>query len=128
MPQVFNDRVIIPAQLNRGIPADANYAVVGCVELSTPGKALGWSDAAMFNLTRILELTLFGGQDPQTGEQLGLETSSLDRMDSFADLEASYDQQLAHFVVWFRVQHGGSYPRRSLPHLACPWSSPLWAC
>src|SRR5208283_1007386 len=39
MPQVFNDEVIIPGQLHRGIaPADAvNYAAVGCVELSTPG-------------------------------------------------------------------------------------------
>jgi formate C-acetyltransferase len=100
MPQVFNDEVIIPAQINRGItPADAlNYAVVGCVELSTPGKALGWSDASMFNLTRILELTLFGGKDPQTGSQIGLETPPLDAMQSLADLEAAYDQQLAHFV------------------------------
>ena len=66
MPQVFNDEVIMPGQINRGVaPEDAlNYAVVGCVELSTPGKALGWSDAAMFNLTRILELTLFGGKRP----------------------------------------------------------------
>ncbi len=100
MPQVFNDEVIIPGQLHRGIsPADAlNYAVVGCVELSTPGKALGWSDASMFNLTRVLELTLFGGQDPHSREQIGLSTPSLDQMTSFADLEAAYDQQLAHFV------------------------------
>ncbi len=100
MPQVFNDEVIIPAQINRGLdPADArNYAVVGCVELSTPGKALGWSDASMFNLTRLLELTLFGGKDPQTGQQIGLETPPLTEMDAFADLEAAYDQQLAFFV------------------------------
>ena len=66
MPQVFNDEVIIPGQLQRGISQEdaMNYAVVGCVELSTPGKALGWSDAAMFNMVRVLELTLFGGADP----------------------------------------------------------------
>jgi pyruvate formate-lyase/glycerol dehydratase family glycyl radical enzyme len=100
MPQVFNDEVIIPAQINRGVdPTDAlNYAVVGCVELSTPGKALGWSDASMFNLTRILELTLFGGKDPQSGQQIGLETPPLDAMASFDDLQAAYDQQLAYFV------------------------------
>ncbi len=100
MPQVFNDEVIIPAQINRGItPQDArNYAVVGCVELSTPGKALGWSDASMFNLTRILELTLFGGKDPQNGQQIGLHTPSLDEMQSFEDLEAAYEKQLSHFV------------------------------
>ncbi len=100
MPQVFNDEVIIPGQINRGIaPEDAiNYAVVGCVELSTPGKALGWSDASMFNLTRILELTLFGGKDPHSEQQIGLETPSLDQMASFEELETAYDKQLAYFV------------------------------
>ena len=100
MPQVFNDEVIIPGQVNRGIPLEEarNYAVVGCVELSTPGKALGWSDASMFNLTRVLELTLFGGSDPKTGAQIGLATPPLDQMQSFAELEAAYDRQLAHFV------------------------------
>ncbi len=100
MPQVFNDEVIIPGQINRGITHEdaMNYAVVGCVELSTPGKALGWSDASMFNLTRVLELTLFGGKDPQSGEQIGLETPTLAEMTSFAALEAAYDQQLQHFV------------------------------
>lgn len=101
MPQVFNDEVIIPGQLNRGIALEdaMNYAVVGCVELSTPGKALGWSDAAMFNMTRVLELTLFGGKDPHSGEQYGLPTPPLDQLESFAALEAAYDQQLAHFVA-----------------------------
>jgi len=100
MPQVFNDEVIIPGQINRGISVEdaQNYAVVGCVELSTPGKALGWSDASMFNLTRILELTLFGGRDPQTGEQIGPETPTLVEMVSFDELEAAYDLQLAYFV------------------------------
>jgi pyruvate formate-lyase/glycerol dehydratase family glycyl radical enzyme len=107
MPQVFNDEVIIPGQICRGVaPEDArNYAVVGCVELSTPGKALGWSDAAMFNMTRVLELTLFGGRDPQSadrspfGVQIGLPTPTLIEMGDFAQLEAAYDAQLAHFVA-----------------------------
>lgn len=101
MPQIFNDEVIIPGQVNRGLSLEEarNYAIVGCVELSTPGRALGWSDASMFNLTRVLELTLFGGQDPNTGEQIGLETPPLDTMISFAELEAAYDRQLTHFVA-----------------------------
>jgi len=100
MPQVFNDEVIIPGQIGRGIAAEdaVNYAVVGCVELSTPGKALGWSDSAMFNMVRILELTLFGGKDPTTAELIGLPTPALDQMRAFTELEAAYDAQLAHFV------------------------------
>jgi formate C-acetyltransferase len=101
MPQVFNDEVIIAAQINRGVAKEdaRNYAVVGCVELSTPGKALGWSDAAMFNMTRILELTLFGGKDPHSGQQIGLDTPALDKVGSFEEFEAAYGRQLAHFVV-----------------------------
>jgi pyruvate formate-lyase/glycerol dehydratase family glycyl radical enzyme len=101
MPQVFSDEVIIPGQINRGVARqDAmNYAVVGCVELSTPGKALGWSDSAMFNMTRVLELTLFGGKDPHSGEQIGLETPPLDELGGYDELEAAYDRQLAHFVA-----------------------------
>jgi formate C-acetyltransferase len=100
MPQVFNDEVIIPGQLNRGIaPDDAlNYAVVGCVELSTPGKALGWSDSAMFNMVRVLEITLFGGRSPR-GRPIGLDTPALHEMRSFEELESAYDKQLSHFVA-----------------------------
>ena len=100
MPQIFNDEVILPGQLRLGIDRqDAlNYAVVGCVELSVPGKALGWSDSAMFNMARILELTLFGGRDPHTGRQIGLATPPLDKMTVFSELEAAYQAQLAHFV------------------------------
>ncbi len=100
MPQVFNDEVIIPGQIGRGIErGDAqDYAVVGCVELSNQGKALGWSDAAMFNLVRVLELTLFGGKEPHSGEQIGLATPPLTEMQSLEDLEKAYDAQLQHFV------------------------------
>ena len=52
----------------------------------------------MFNLTRVLELTLFGGKDPHSGKQIGLETPTLAEMASFSDLEGAYDQQLQHFV------------------------------
>jgi formate C-acetyltransferase len=100
MPQVFNDEVIIPGQMQRGVSREdaMNYAVVGCVELSTPGKALGWSDAAMFNMARILELTLFGGADPKSGAQIGLRTPPLNEIASFEHLQACYDKQTEHFV------------------------------
>ena len=54
MPQIFNDESIIPALEARGIShKDArDYAIVGCVELTTQGNNLGWSDAAMFNMVR----------------------------------------------------------------------------
>lgn len=60
IPQVFNDEGIIPSQLNRGVSLqDArDYSVVGCVELSIPGKTYGLHDIAMFNLLKVMEITL----------------------------------------------------------------------
>jgi len=60
IPQVFNDEGVIPSQLNRGVSlVDArDYSVVGCVELSIPGKTYGLHDIAMFNLLKVMELTL----------------------------------------------------------------------
>ena len=61
MPQFFNDEAIVNTMIeDLGIEEkDArNYAIVGCVELTTHGNNLGWSDAAMFNLNKALELSL----------------------------------------------------------------------
>ena len=101
MPQIFNDEIIIPGQERRGVAhADAiDYAAVGCVELSIPGKALGWSDSAMFNLVRILELTLHGGAVPETGKRIGPQTAPLEELRSFAELEAVFETQLRHYIA-----------------------------
>lgn len=60
IPQIFNDEVVVPAFLNRGVNLEdaRDYAVVGCVELSIPGKTYGLHDIAMFNLLKVMELTL----------------------------------------------------------------------
>ncbi len=60
IPQIFNDEVIIPGFLNRGVALEdaRDYAVVGCVELSIPGKTYGLHDIALFNLLKVIEVTL----------------------------------------------------------------------
>ena len=99
MPQIFNDESIIPALKNQGIGEKdaANYAIVGCVELTTHGNNLGWSDAAMFNLVKALELALNNGVCLLTGEQLGLKTGYLTDYKTYEDLEEAYKKQLDHF-------------------------------
>ncbi|ADO50522.1 formate C-acetyltransferase [[Enterobacter] lignolyticus] len=60
IPQIFNDEVVVPAFLNRGVSLEdaRDYAVVGCVELSIPGKTYGLHDIAMFNLLKVMEIVL----------------------------------------------------------------------
>lgn len=89
MPQFFNDKAIVPAMMELGVEEkDArDYAIVGCVELTTQGNNLGWSDAAMFNLNKILELTLTGGRCLITGEQLTEHYGDLSTYKTFGELE-----------------------------------------
>lgn len=60
IPQIFNDEVIVPAFLNRGVSLEdaRDYAVVGCVELSIPGRTYGLHDIAMFNLLKVMEIAI----------------------------------------------------------------------
>lgn len=60
IPQIFNDEVIIPGFLNRGVTLEdaRDYGIVGCVELSIPGKTYGLHDIALFNLLKIMEISL----------------------------------------------------------------------
>lgn len=100
MPQCFNDEAIIPALKNQGISEkDAiNYAIVGCVELTTHGNNLGWSDAAMFNMVKVLELALNNGVCQLTGEQLGLPLGDLTSYSTYEELEAVITKQMDYFI------------------------------
>lgn len=100
MPQFFNDEAIVPALMELGITkADArNYAIVGCVELTTQGNNLGWSDAAMFNLNKVLELTLTGGKCLLTGVQLAPDYGDITTYETFEDMENVFKQYLDEFI------------------------------
>ncbi|MFW6181205.1 MAG: glycyl radical protein, partial [Spirochaetota bacterium] len=100
MPQLFNDESVVPALESLGIERrDAlNYAVVGCVELTTHGNNLGWSDAAMFNMVKALELALNDGVCLLSGRRLGPAAGSLADISSYRELEEAFRVQLDHFI------------------------------
>ncbi|MEN6315725.1 MAG: formate C-acetyltransferase/glycerol dehydratase family glycyl radical enzyme [Clostridiaceae bacterium] len=100
MPQIFNDEAVIPALKNKGIRSEdaVNYAIVGCVELTTHGNTLGWSDAAMFNMVKVLELALNNGKCMLTGKQMGVETGTLRDFETYEDLEYAYEKQIDYFT------------------------------
>jgi pyruvate formate-lyase/glycerol dehydratase family glycyl radical enzyme len=100
MPQIVNDESIIPALTNIGIAPDdcIDYALVGCVELSTQGNYLGWSDAAMFNLVKVLELALNDGKCMISGEQLGPNTGTLENYPDYYSLENAFRTHIDFFT------------------------------
>jgi pyruvate-formate lyase len=100
IPFFFNDRSFIPALVERGIAeADArNYAPIGCIELTVPGKANPHAVSGWINAARCLELALFDGCDPATGARIGPATGMLTDLGSFEELARAYRLQLEHFT------------------------------
>lgn len=101
MPQFFNDEAIVDTMVKdlKIEEKDArDYAIVGCVELTTHGNNLGWSDAAMFNLNKALELTLNHGKCLLTGEQIGLDLGSMETYSNFEELENAFKKQIDYFI------------------------------
>jgi formate C-acetyltransferase len=105
MPALYNDEVIIPALLNRGVELEdaRSYSIVGCVEPHVPGKTYGWHDSGFFNLAKCLELALNDGypMDPSYDRNLGrvgLPTGTLLEMGTFDEVLKAYDKQVKYFV------------------------------
>ncbi len=130
IPFLFNDECFVPALAERGIAlADArDYAPIGCIELTIPGKANPHAVSGWFNAAKCLELALFDGRDPRTGEQIGPRTGSLADFADFATLWQAYTTQV-DFLARRMVYHcnRGELQQRERGPLPC-WSTLTDAC
>ena len=98
LPAYYNDEVIIPALMSRGIPLEdaRNYNIIGCVEPQVPAKTDGWHDAAFFNMCRPLELVFTNGVDK--GVQVGLRTGEWHELTTFEKFYDAYKAQMNYFI------------------------------
>ena len=99
-PKLFNDAPTIKGMMRKGMILEEarDYCVVGCVEISLPGKEYGWHDAAYVNTPKMMEMVVNGGRSLNTGNQLGPDTGSLDTYQSFDEVLASVDQQFEYWT------------------------------
>lgn len=111
-PKLFNDGPAIKGMMRKGMSLEEarDYCVVGCVEISLPGKEYGWHDAAYVNTPKMMEMVLNGGRcidcGPHCprwaecgakGEHIGPDTGSLENYQSFDQVLQSVDKQ---FEYW----------------------------
>jgi pyruvate formate-lyase/glycerol dehydratase family glycyl radical enzyme len=101
MPAMKNDEIIIPSLLEKGVtPEDAyDYAIVGCVEASVPGR---WgyrvTGMAFLNILKVLELALNNGADPRTGLQPLPGRGTLADFATFEELYAAFHEQYMYYA------------------------------
>lgn len=100
-PKLFNDSPAIQGMLRKGMTLEEarDYCVVGCVEISLPGKEYGWHDAAYVNTPKMMEMVINGGRPLDDDSlQLGPDTGSLDTYQSFDQVLQSVDLQFAYWA------------------------------
>ncbi|MBE7042631.1 MAG: glycyl radical protein [Ruminococcaceae bacterium] len=97
-PAYYNDEVIIPALINRGLTIqDArDYNIIGCVEPQKSGKTDGWHDAAFFNMCRPMELVFSGGKDG--GKQISVDTGDVTKMTTFDEFYDAYKAHMNYMI------------------------------
>ena len=100
IPFFFNDEPIVAALVGKGIPLEEarDYAMIGCVEITIPGRSFPHAVSHMMNLAKCLELALYDGLDPHTGKQVGPHTGDAAAFGSFEALWAAYTTQLEFFA------------------------------
>ena len=97
VPAFFNDKANITTLQGQGetIEHARDYAVIGCVELASSGRDYPASSSIMMNLVAPLEMALFCGKRPITGdEQIGPETPDPADLNSFEEFWEVFKIQL----------------------------------
>ena len=98
LPAYYNDEVIIPALISRGLTLDdaRDYNIIGCVEPHKAGKTDGWHDAAFFNMCRPLEMVFTNGYD--NGELASIQTGDVSSFTSFEEFFDAYQKQMEYNI------------------------------
>jgi len=102
MPAFFNDAAVIKSKMHVGVSEEDayNYGVVGCVEVSIPGKEFAHTEGMRLNWAKVLELMFFGGECLYNGHIYTLgEKRSLDSVKSFDEFYGWFKKELLHFLA-----------------------------
>jgi len=128
VPAFYNDVVAIRTLENQGITTvhARDYAIIGCVELSASGRSYDASSSIMLNMVSALELALYNGKRPVTGdEQIGPETGDPATFTSFAQFWEAFKSQLG-WVIGQAVQLNEMMGRTHQENLPTPFLSALF--
>ncbi len=98
LPAYYNDEVIIPALINRGLTLEdaRDYNIIGCVEPQKSGKTEGWHDAAFFNMCRPLEMVFSNGYD--AGKEASIHTGNVESFKTFDEFYDAYKKQMEYNI------------------------------
>ena len=98
-PSIFNPDTYVQELVRQGKSLEdaREGGCSGCIEVGAFGKE-AYLLTGYLNTPKILEITLNNGIDPETGQQLGLETGDPRSFQSFEELYTAWHKQMVYFV------------------------------
>jgi formate C-acetyltransferase len=101
VPAFHNDVVDIDVLQKHGAAPEhaRDYAVIGCVELASAGRSYDASSSIMLNLVSVLELALYNGRRPVTGDEvISFESGDPASFTGFPMFRDAFQKQLAWVI------------------------------
>ncbi|MCK4260507.1 MAG: hypothetical protein KAX49_16140 [Halanaerobiales bacterium] len=101
VPAFYNDIEAINTLMNQGVSLEdaRDYGVVGCVELASNGRSYNASSSIILNIVVPLELALYNGTRPFTGDKLlTFETGDPSGFETFEEFWKAYTAQLTYII------------------------------
>ena len=128
VPAFYNDLAAIRTLENQGVSTEhaRDYAIIGCVELSASGRSYDASSSILLNLVSALELALFNGKRPVTGDlQIGPRTGAPESFAVFDDFLTAFHTQLG-WLIGQAVQLNEEFGKTHQEKLPTPLLSALF--
>ena len=124
-PSIFNTDMIVQELVRQGKSVEdaRNGGASGCVEVGAFGKE-NYTLTGYFNMTKILEITLYNGIDPQTGKKTGLETGNTEKFSTFEELFNAFQKQINYFVD-IKIEGSNIIERLYAEYIPAPFLSLL---
>lgn len=99
-PAFYNDLGVMRMLKNMGIKSENlyNWAPVGCIEASIPGKWDFAAKGAWLNAAKIFEITINNGKDPKTGITLLPGDGDLSTFQSTNEIMKAFKKQLHYYM------------------------------
>lgn len=100
-PAFFGDNICIAAKVKMGFDeADArDYGIIGCVEMSSPGKEYAKTEVLRINWGKVLELMMHGGQCTCSNDRFALfHPHALEDIKTFQEFYDWYKAELLDFA------------------------------
>lgn len=130
LPALYREEAYLRMLERAGYGQEAcrDFCLAGCSQVMIAGQCNFINDIGLYNMAKVMELTLHGGVDPATGVQVGPKTPKLSEMDSFEQLMEAFEEQNHYFIrletqihdkdTVYRNDHEG-YTMRSLFTRGC---------